>query len=403
MGVAPTEPKKRKLKRTDDATTATSVKAARTAEKEPEPPAAAAADEAVIKAAKKAAKKAALAAGASEAEAKAAGKAAAKAAKAAAKAVGAPVASAEGRSDNDEVAYRAKLQITAGELGDASTLPPCNRSFESTPFVPGVVAALSSSFDAPTPIQAHVVAHPNPIPNPNPDQLPPARRALRPRDEELQPVVVVGVPRAECALSPAARLQDSAAVNDHLLHRRATDEAPPDPRERLHALLALRLERGDPVLDARQEWAEDLLLVLDVLRKTAVACQHAVQLVLRVLVPERQVVARQRRERCALVGSHGCGGTATAHRTRAVFHGLGARTMAARALLHAPCGAASVRYPASQAQRRAGTRGKRKTAQKKVDFENSSQLDALQAPLSRAVEQALLPLDAVPEERVVAA
>ena len=154
MGAAPIEPKKRKLKRTDDATNAT--KAARTAEKEPEPLAAAAADEAVIKAAKKAAKKAALAAGASEAEAKAAGKAAAKAAKKAAKAVGAPVASAaaEGSGDDDELAYRAKLQITAGELGDASTLPPCNRSFESTPFVPGVVAALSSSFDAPTPIQA---------------------------------------------------------------------------------------------------------------------------------------------------------------------------------------------------------------------------------------------------------
>ena len=115
-----------------------------------------AADETVIKAAKKAAKKAALAAGASEAEAKAAGKAAAKAAKKAAKAVGAPVASAaaEGSGDDEEVSYRAKLQITAGELGDASTLPPCNRSFESTPFVPGVVAALSSSFDAPTPIQA---------------------------------------------------------------------------------------------------------------------------------------------------------------------------------------------------------------------------------------------------------
>ena len=154
MGAAPTEPKKRKLKRTDDAISAT--KAARTAEKEPEPPAAAAADEAVIKAAKKAAKKAALAAGASEAEAKAAGKAAAKAAKKAAKAVGAPVASAaaEGSGDDDESGYRAKLQITAGELGDASTLPPCNRSFESTPFVPGVVAALSSSFGAPTPIQA---------------------------------------------------------------------------------------------------------------------------------------------------------------------------------------------------------------------------------------------------------
>jgi ATP-dependent RNA helicase DBP3 len=148
---------KKKQKRTDDATTGT-VKAARTAEKKPEPPAAAASDEAVIKAAKKKAKKAALAAGASEADAKAAGKAAAKAAKKAdAKTVAAPVpvaAAVEGSGDDDEAAYRAKLQITAGDLGDASTLPPCNRSFESAPFVPKVIAALSSSFDAPTPIQA---------------------------------------------------------------------------------------------------------------------------------------------------------------------------------------------------------------------------------------------------------
>ena len=72
-----------------------------------------------VKAAKKAAKKKALAAGATDAEAKAAGKAAAKAARKAVVAATAAVVTVKGGASEEDAAYRAKLQITAGDLGDA--------------------------------------------------------------------------------------------------------------------------------------------------------------------------------------------------------------------------------------------------------------------------------------------